>query len=192
MAGVSAAQVRRDIMNLGCLGNTINGYNVAELAVSISHSLDDPTGQLVALVGVGDLGRAILKFFPGRRPKLSIVAAFDNDPRKFGRVIQGCRVYNISDLSSVVAELGITIGTITVPAEEAQNVADILVREGINGILNFAPTNIRVPPNVYVEDINMTISLEKVAYFARKKEKTVRKSTSDKMQSLIAVNSMSP
>ena len=169
MAGVTAAQVRRDIMSIGCSGNPNRGYNTTELAVSIGHSLDDPAGQRVALVGVGNLGRAILTFFSGRRPKLSIVAAFDNDSRKYDRVIQGCRVYNIADLPSVVVELGVTIGTITVPSNEAQRVADILVREGIKGILNFAPTRLRVPPNVYVEDIDMTVSLEKVAYFARKK-----------------------
>ena len=169
MAGVTAAQVRRDIMSIGCSGNPNRGYDAADLAASIGLSLDDPEGQRVALVGVGNLGRAILAYFTGRRPRLSIVAAFDNDPRKYHRVIQGCRVYPIENLSEVVAELGITVGIIAVPANDAQQVADTLVREGIKGILNFAPVRIRVPSNVHVEDIDMTMSLEKVAYFARRK-----------------------
>ncbi len=169
MAGVTPAQVRRDIMSIGYSGNPNKGYDLGELIESIGHSLDDPEGQRAALVGVGNLGRALLTYFSGRRPKLSIVAAFDSDPERTGRVIQGCRCYSIERLPEVVREHGITIGTITVPATEAQKVADTLVRAGIRGIMNFAPVRIRVPVTVYVEDIDMTMALEKVAYFARKK-----------------------
>jgi redox-sensing transcriptional repressor len=169
MAGVTAAQVRRDIMSIGYSGNPNRGYEVAELIASIGSSLDDPEGQKAALVGVGNLGRAILTYFAGRRPKLSIVAAFDNDPKKYDRVIQGCRCFNIDRLSEVVKDMGITIGAVTVPANDAQRVADQLVRAGVSGILNYAPVRLRVPGAVYVEDIDMTMSLEKVAYFARKR-----------------------
>jgi redox-sensing transcriptional repressor len=168
MAGVTPAQVRRDIMSIGYSGNPNRGYDAAGLAESIGQSLDDPDGQRAALVGVGNLGRAILTYFSGRRPRLAIVAAFDNDLRKCGRVIQGCQCLNIDRLPEEVEELGISIGIITVPASEAQKAADILCRAGIRGILNFAPARIRVPPTVYVEDIDMTMALEKVAYFARK------------------------
>lgn len=169
MAGVTPAQVRRDIMSIGYSGNPNRGYGVNDLIESIGLSLDDPLGQQVALVGVGNLGRAILTYFSGRRPRLVIVAAFDNDPKKFDRVIQGCRCYNIERLDEVVHELKITIGAITVPSGEAQKVANALVRAGVKGILNFAPVRIQVPLNMYVEDIDMTMALEKVAYFARKK-----------------------
>lgn len=169
MAGVTPAQVRRDIMSIGYSGNPNRGYDLSELIESIGHSLDDAEGQYAALVGVGNLGRALLTYFAGRRPKLSIVAAFDNDPRKFDRVIQGCRCHSIDRIHEVVREQHITIGTITVPSGEAQSVADTLVRAGIRGILNFAPIRIRVPAAVYVEDIDLTMSLEKVAYYARKR-----------------------
>lgn len=168
MAGVTPAQVRRDIMSIGYSGNPNRGYDVVELVESIGQSLDHPEGQRAALVGVGNLGRALLTYFTGRRPKLTIVAAFDSDPRKCDRVIQGCRCYGIAQLPEKVEEMDISIGTITVPAGEAQKIADMLVRTGIRGILNFAPVRIRVPSNVYVEDIDMTMALEKVAYFARK------------------------
>jgi redox-sensing transcriptional repressor len=167
MVGVTAAQVRRDIMNIGYSGNPNRGYDIAELVRSIAHFLDAEDGQKVALIGVGNLGRAILSFFIGRRPKLSIEAAFDSDPQKYGRVIHGCRCYSSDNMSNTIKELGITIGIITVPVQEAQKTADIIINAGVSGILNFAPVALRVPYNVYVEDIDMTTTLETVAYFSR-------------------------
>jgi len=167
LAGATAAQVRRDIMNIGYSGNPNRGYDARELATSIGNFLDHPDGQRAALLGVGNLGRALLAFFSGRRPKLSIDAAFDIDPKKFGRVIHGCHCYSTEDLATVIPEKNISIGIITVPANEAQKACDNLVRIGIHGILNFAPVPLKIPSNVYVEDIDMTMSLEKVAYFAR-------------------------
>jgi redox-sensing transcriptional repressor len=169
LARVTPAQVRRDIMSIGYSGNPNRGYDVLELTESIGQSLDDPQGQKVALVGVGNLGRAILNYFSGRRPRLAIVAAFDNDLRKCDRVVQGCRCYNIEQLPEIVREQGITVGAIAVPATEAQQVSNILVQVGIRGILNFAPVRLHAPANVYVEDFDMTTALEKVAYFARGK-----------------------
>ncbi len=168
-AGVTAAQVRRDMMAVGYSGSPTKGYNVAGLGEAIGTFLDAPEPEGVALVGVGNLGRAILAFFAGRRPKLAVVAAFDNDPEKVGRVIQGCRCYSIDEMAERIAEHGIRAAIVTVPAGAAQSVADLLVRAGVQGLLNFAPVPLRVPPTVYVEDIDMTMSLEKVAYFARQK-----------------------
>jgi redox-sensing transcriptional repressor len=168
LAGFTAAQVRRDLMEIGYTGSTTRGYDRAELAGAIGKFLDDPHGTQVALVGIGNIGRAILAYFAGRRPKLAIVAAFDIDPAKTGRVIHGCRCYLLSELPQVAAELDITVGITAVPASAAQDVADALVAAGVTGILNFAPHRLRVPPDVYVEDVDMTTSLEKAAYFSRK------------------------
>jgi redox-sensing transcriptional repressor len=167
MAGATAAQVRRDLMAVGYMGTSIRGYAVEELTRSIGSFLDDPSGQAAALVGIGNLGRAILSYFTGRRPNLSIVAAFDVDPVKVGRVINGCHCYPLDELETVVRELDIRLGVVTVPAAAAQSVAETMVRSGIRGILNFAPAPLKVPTGVYVEDIDMTMSLEKVAYYAR-------------------------
>jgi len=167
IAGCTAAQVRRDLMAVGYSGSPIHGYEVARLIESIREFLDAPGGQGVALVGVGNLGKAILAYFTGRRPNLRIVAAFDNDTHKVNRVIHGCHCHAMADLPQVVKKLGIRLAIITVPANAAQEVADGLSRAGVRGLLNFAPVRLRVPPSVYVEDIDMTMSLEKVAYFAR-------------------------
>ncbi len=166
-AGCTAAQVRRDLMAVGYCGSPAHGYDVTGLIESIREFLDAPGGQGVALVGVGNLGKAIMAYFTGRRPNLQIVAAFDNDPYKANRVIHGCRCYGMEDLEEVVRKQEIRLGIITVPAAAAQAAADALVRAGVRGLLNFAPVRLRVPPSVYVEDIDMTVALEKVAYFAR-------------------------
>lgn len=169
LAGGSAAQVRRDVMAVGYTGSPTKGYDVNELARAIGSFLDAPAGQSVALVGVGNLGRAILAYFTGRRPKLSIKAAFDVDAGKVNRVIHGCRCHPLEDIDVVVKELGITMAVITVPADQAQGVAEKLVRAGVYGLVNFAPVRLWVPGHVYVEDIDMAMSLEKVAYFARER-----------------------
>jgi len=164
---VTAAQVRRDLMVLGHTGNPRHGYNVAVLIRAIDGYLDASEGQRVAVIGIGNLGLALMAFFAGRRPKLSITAGFDSDPNKVNRVIHGCRIYPIDSLAQAVAELDIGIAIITVPAGEAQAVADKCVDAGIRGLLNFAPIHLRVPKACYVSDVDLTMSLEKVAFFAR-------------------------
>ena len=167
LAGSTAAQVRRDLMAVGCSGSPSRGYNARELMEAMGAFLDSPEGQRIALVGIGNLGHAILAFFGGRRPMLSIVAAFDVDPLKVDRVIHGCRCHRFSELRRVVGEEEIDMGIVTVPRDQAQDVADGMVDAGIRGILNFAPVPLKVPPHVYIEDIDVSMSLEKVAFFAR-------------------------
>lgn len=169
LVGGTAAQVRRDVMAVGYAGSPTRGYDIQDLTRAIGSFLDAPEGQGVALVGVGNLGRALLAYFSGRRPKLSIEAAFDVDPAKVNRVIHGCWCYPLEELDSVVAEHAIEIGMITVPADQAQAVADRLSQAGVFGLLNFAPVRLWVPGHVYVEDLDVAMSLEKVAFFARER-----------------------
>lgn len=167
MACVTPAQVRRDLMAIGYSGSPNRGYRVADLIRAVGSVLDGDELQKAALVGVGNLGRAILAYFGGRRPSLKITAAFDTDPRKTGRVIGGCRCHGMDSLERVVADEGVNVGIVCVPADAAQEAADRMVEAGVGGILNFAPVPLRVPSAVYLENRDMTTSLEKVAYFAR-------------------------
>ena len=167
LAGNTSSQVRRDLMAIGSNGTPTRGYDIRSLIQSIGECLDAAGGERVALVGVGNLGGAILGFFAGRRPKLSVVAGFDNDRDKAGRVLYGVRCYAMEDLPRVIDQQGIRVAVITVPASEAQDVADRLIRAGVRGILNFAPIRLRTPAGIYVEDVDVTMSLEKVAFFAR-------------------------
>ncbi len=154
-------------MLVGYTGIPARGYSAEGLAEAIGALLDGPEPEAAALVGVGNLGRAILAYFLGRRPKARLVAAFDTDPAKVGRVIQGCRCYSIEETQRRVREHGIRVGLIAVPAVAAISVADRLVRAGVRGLLNFAPVPLHVPAGVYVEQMDMTTWLEKVACFAR-------------------------
>lgn len=167
MAGVSAAQVRRDMMTVGYSGTPVKGYNIPELIESVDRLMDSAQGQAVAIIGLGNLGRAIGTYFSRRRPTLSIVAAFDTDHRKVGEMIDSYECFHISEFARVAAERNIQIAVITVPAEAAQLVADLAIRSGVRGLMNFAPVRLQVPPEVFVENMDMAVSLEKVAYFAR-------------------------
>lgn len=167
LAGVTATQVRRDLMSIPAAGSPKHGYEIDVLITAIGHHLDGPQGQRVALVGVGNLGRAVLAYFFRRRPDLEIVAAFDVEPDKTDRVIHGCRTYAVEQIEDVVAREGISVGLLAVPAAAAQSATDRLIRAGVTGIVNFSPVSLRVPPHVFVEDLDVTMALEKVAYFAR-------------------------
>ena len=168
-AGVTAAQVRRTLMDIGCSGNTKKGYDIEQLIKAIGEFLDNPEGEPVALIGLGNLGRALLPFFVAHHPKLKIVAAFDNDPSKTGRVIHGCRCYPFKDLKEVINREGIRVAILTVPSPVAQQVAEELVAAGVTGILNFAPAMLRLPDAVSIESMDMAIALEKIAYLSRQR-----------------------
>lgn len=167
LAVVSAAQVRRDLMAIGYSGSPNRGYEVGKFLESIGAFLDAPARQDVALVGVGDLGRAVLTFFSGRRPKIAIVAAFDTDPQKVDTTIVGTRCFAVAEMQKIIADLGVQIAIIAVPAEAAEEVADTLVRSGVKSILNFAPVRLHLPDDVFVRDVDITAALEVAAFFAR-------------------------
>jgi redox-sensing transcriptional repressor len=167
LAAGTAAQVRRDLMSIGCTGSSNYGYRVVELLESIGRAIDDFDIQRVALVGVGNLGAALLDFVVHCCPNIVISAAFDLDFTKTDRVYHGVHVYNDSRIAEIVREEKINVAIICVPASAAQEVVDQLVAADVTGILNFAPKILRTPINVYVEQIDMTVALEKVAYFTR-------------------------
>ncbi len=171
---VTAAQVRRDLMVLGYTGTPARGYDVRKLRDHIEAFLFPAEDQKAVLAGVGNIGRALLKFFGGRRPAFRIAASFEANPDKFNRLIQGCPCHSIENAEGIIRDLGATVGIIAVPDNEAQFVADVFVAAGIRGILNFARTPLSVPSNVYVEDIDLAMSMDKVAYFARQSLKPER------------------
>lgn len=167
LAGRTPAQVRRDFMVIGYNGTPAYGYKIDKLLESIENFIN-PTGIIhyAIIVGIGNLGRAILDYCFRNPSSVEIVSAFDKDPMKIDRVIHRTKCYHISKLPEIVSSNNIKIGVITVTAEEAQNVADMMVSSGINSILNFTPRRLKVPENVYVENLDMLISLEKAGYFA--------------------------
>lgn len=169
MSHKSPEIVRRDLMATGYTGSPAKGYEVDGLIETIDTVLDGPVEQRIALVGVGNLGRAMLSFFRGKRQRLSIVLAFDTNPEKVGRVLFGTQILPVDGMETLLKENGVSLGVITVPGAVAQSVADRLVAGGVQGLLNFSPTPLRVPRDVYVEDIDLTMAIEKVAFYARQR-----------------------
>lgn len=163
----TAVQVRRDIMFIGYTSMQRKGYDVKELISVIGDILDSGEGLNVAVVGVGNLGRAVTTYFMGKRSKLNIIAAFDVDPNKIDRVISGVKCYPLNRLEEIVASENIAVAILTVPADTAYEVAEKLVVAGIKGILNFTTMPLNVGPNVYLDEYDMITSLEKVAYFVK-------------------------
>lgn len=168
LARGSSAQVRRDIMSLGYAGLPSKGYRVHDLLASIAELLDAPEVESVALVGVGNLGHALLSYLVGRRPNLTIRAAFDANPALQGLAIHGCPCYRPEDMETVLSNYTIRTAILAVPAGTAQAAAERLIACGIRSILNFAPTRLNLPKHVYVEDMDISASLERAAFYARR------------------------
>lgn len=164
---LTPAQVRRDFMLIGIKGNHRKGYEVQKLIGKIGEAIDNNTTQHIALVGIGNLGKAVTTYLSVLDSKLKIVAAFDIDNQKIGKVLAGVSCYGIDELSVVAKEKQISIAVLTVPPDFAQDVANLLVSSGIKGILNFTSVHIVVPSNVYLKDYDIITSLEEIAYYTK-------------------------
>lgn len=167
---ITAVQVRRDLMLIGYSSVQRKGYDVKELVETISRIIDSDEGMNVAIIGIGNLGRALAGYFKGKRSKLNLVASFDNDPQKVNRVISGVKCFPYSEMEDTIRELNIRIAILTVPADFAIDIAEEAVRFGIRGILNFTTVPLNVPSGVYLEEYDMITSIEKVAYFVKENQ----------------------
>ena len=167
LTGVTAAQVRRDVMELDYLGNPAKGYKVCDLLERVENVLNAPVSQTAVLAGAGRLGGALISYFDQRSPRLKIVGVFDTAPSKIGTPIHGHTCRKLSDLTKVVRKNAVDVGILAVPPEAAAMVAAMMVEAGVKGILNFATVSLDVPEAVYVEQVDLTVSIERVAYMAR-------------------------
>jgi redox-sensing transcriptional repressor len=164
---ITAVQVRRDLMLIGYSSVQRKGYDVRELIDTIGKIIDSDNSVNVAVIGIGNLGRAIAGYFKGKRSKLNLVASFDNDPQKINKVISGVKCYSYNDIEGIIRELDIKIAILTVPPDYAREISEEAVRFGIKGILNFTTISLNVPSGVYLEEYDMITSMEKVAYFVK-------------------------
>jgi len=167
VAGVKSTQLRKDLACFGQFGTRGLGYDVAELAKIISDELGTTRLQPVILVGAGNLGLALLSYRGFEKEGFEIVAAFDTDRKHPGgkKVIQP--ILEMDELTGFVRKRGVKMAILTVPAAAAQDVANHLVQAGITGILNFSPLMLSVPEEVMVNNVNLAIELENLAYFIR-------------------------
>jgi len=167
LAGVKSSQIRHDFMFIGTNGRANAGYDLQELMGHIEDFLTGGEADNFCIVGVGNLGRAVLAFFNARHNNVVIKAAFDKDPALADKVVHGCRCYSIEKANEIIRSEGINLGIISVPAEQAQSVAQILLEAGIKGIVNFAPVPLKLRQGVFVENVDLTMYLEKAAFFTR-------------------------
>ncbi len=166
LAGATSAQVRRDLMLVGGYGTAAHGYDIEKLLDGIQDFLDAPHPVKVGVVGVGNLGRAILSFFANHRPNMRIVAAFDKDKRKISGHFDGVNCHHVDEMDEIVEQRGIEVAILAVPTPAAQPVADVLVEAGIQGILSLAPVCLETPDDVYVETADLGVFVDKTIYFA--------------------------
>lgn len=161
---VGAAQVRRDLALFGQFGHPGIGYGVTELIDRLRRILGTHKRWKVVVVGAGELSHALLRYpgFPSRG--FDLVAAFDTDPKKVGTKIGGVSIRHVDELSSFVAESGVRLAILAVPADAAQAAAELLADAGITGILNFATASLEAPPGVHISQVDITAHLEKLSF----------------------------
>jgi redox-sensing transcriptional repressor len=164
LAGVNAAKVRKDLSYLGSYGTRGVGYDIEYLLYQITRELGLTQDWPAALVGAGNLGRALASYKGFSERGFRIAALFDVDEGVIGDEVAGITVRHLDDLKEVVTESGICIGIITTPPSAAQEVAERLVDAGVKSILNFAPAFVNVPPDVNVRKVDLSIELQILSF----------------------------
>lgn len=165
--GVTPAQIRKDLSYFGRFGKQGRGYNVQRLLEELHQILGLDRKWQMVVVGVGQLGHAVLSYAGFAPQGFRIVEAFDDDPRVVGQRIGDLAVKPVSDMSATLKGMSIDIGIVATPAASAQKVIDMLVSCGVKAILNYAPIAAHVPPHVHVKDIDPVLSLQSMTFYLK-------------------------
>ncbi|MBI5292085.1 MAG: redox-sensing transcriptional repressor Rex [Chloroflexi bacterium] len=163
--GISSAQIRKDLSHFGEFGKQGTGYQILYLVEQLQRILHTEAEWQVALVGVGDLGRALANYNGFANRGFRITAVFDNDPAKVGTTIAGMPVLDSSQIVDEIRARGLRIVMLAVPAGRAQEIANRLVEAGVRAILNYAPINLTVPKEVQVQYIDPVIHLQRMTFY---------------------------
>jgi redox-sensing transcriptional repressor len=163
--GISSAQIRKDLSQFGEFGKQGTGYDIHFLTEQLQRILRVESVWKVALVGVGDLGRAVANYAGFLDRGFHIELAFDNDPSKIGQRIGPFTIHDTREMLPMIREYGIRVAMLAVPAVDAQGVTDQLVEAGVQAILCYAPTSISVPDHVKVRYIDPVLQLQHMTYY---------------------------
>lgn len=163
--GISAAQIRKDLSQFGEFGKQGTGYNIEFLANSLAEILKIDRVWDVAIVGAGDMGRALAGYSGFHHRGFKIAMVFDNDPNKIGTKLGEYTIKDIATLKEDISKAKIKVAMIAVPASYGQEVADNLVEAGVKAILNYAPANINAPLDVRVQYIDPATRLQRMTYY---------------------------
>jgi redox-sensing transcriptional repressor len=174
LARVNAAKVRKDLSFLGSFGTRGSGYDPVFLISQIDHALGVDENWSVAIVGIGNLGRALTNSAGFASRGCTITALFDVDPAVVGEEIRGIKVRHMDEIAKLRAAECPDIGVITTPGWAAQGVADLLVRAGVTSLLNFAPRVLTVPPNVHLRYVDLSIELQVLGFYRARQEEAGR------------------
>jgi redox-sensing transcriptional repressor len=164
LVDVSPAVVRRDLSALGTIGRRGVGYDVTRLIERIGAVLGSGVEWKVVLVGVGSLGDALLRYRGFERLGFRLVAAFDNDPARIGQSVGGVLISDVDRMTALLRDVRPELAIVAVPAEQAGRVASALVAGGVQGVLNFAPTTLRLPAGVAVVNVDLASELQRLAF----------------------------
>jgi redox-sensing transcriptional repressor len=167
MVHVSSAQLRRDLATFGSFGNISKGYPVYQMIRTISRLFGTDALQNVALIGVGNLGRALLFYRGFEERGFHIAVVFDIDAEKVGRVFAGRRCHHIQELEQLLPEFGIAIAVLACGAQSLQSLVDRLGKAGIRSILNFVPRQVHAREGMNVENVDFAAKLEKLSFLHR-------------------------
>ena len=162
---ITPEQIRKDLATFGQFGRKGIGYDVRELKDKLSNILGLQNNWRLAIVGVGHLGGALANYVNFASLGFSVVALLDVNKNLIGTKVNDIPVNNVANMKSVVRKYNVDIGVITVPADEAQGVADLLVKAGIRGIWNFAPTKLNVPAEIPLVNEDLSIGLSALSYY---------------------------
>jgi redox-sensing transcriptional repressor len=163
--GISAAQIRKDLSQFGEFGKQGTGYNVDYLVEQLSAILNVDQVWDVVVVGAGDIGSAVARYAGFTNRGFQVTMIFDNDPQKIGTRVGSFVVQDSANLVPVLQEANIKVAMIAVPAANAQEVVDELVKAGVKAILNYAPLNIAVVPDVHVQHTDPVTHLQRMTYY---------------------------
>lgn len=163
--GITSTQIRKDLSYFGEFGKQGTGYNVQYLRDQLQSILQVDRPWDVVLVGAGDLGRALLHYRDFEERGFSIVAVFDKAKGKIGRKIGKIEIADVVGLAREVKERGVQVAILAVPADEAQDTADVLVKAGVRAILNYAPITLSLPEHVRVHTIDPIRGLQSMTYY---------------------------
>jgi redox-sensing transcriptional repressor len=168
--GTTSAQVRKDLSFFGSFGKRGLGYSVPELKSRLREILGLGRDWKVIVIGAGKIGAALAHYAGFRQRGFVIIAAYDNNPDKIGRKVEGVPVRDIAQLEKDIAREEPHIVVLTVPGDQAQSMLDRVVRTGVKAVLNFAPTQLRAPADVTVKAVNMAMELEGLTFALTNRE----------------------
>jgi redox-sensing transcriptional repressor len=192
LARVNAAKVRKDLSLLGSFGTRGSGYDADFLIAQIDRALGMDENWSVAIVGIGNLGRALTNSAGFASRGCQVTSLYDVDPAVVGEEIRGMKVHHMDEIATLRAAECPDIGVITTPGWSAQGVADLLVRVGVTSLLNFAPRVLHVPPHVHVRYVDLSIELQVLGFYRARQEAATRAGNGDEPVPLIRAVGMSP